>query len=306
MSDVETQNLPTENSVFDNKAHVEKQNLPTGESMFDNITHVEMDFSKYVEEETSFNHKITKTSARSVVLTIFNIFRSFVAIGILTLPYAVSLVGPVIAISAQIIVAVLIYLCIRLVVEVADDSRFKGSNYETLGKLLWGNKGKNVILIALYICSIATFMGGVLFTADFLDFAFCDHLKICGSKTTYLFSAFIVSVLISFIQSLKPFGYISLASTFIIILSLMSITIYNFNYIATTEEDLTSRIGNFQINHFFSFLGIALYTTEGIGLVLPIRSSFGDNKNFSKVFGGTYIFIIWFYIMMGVFSYIVS
>lgn len=289
-------------------ADVEKQNLPTGDSMFNNITHVEMDFSKCVEEETSFNHKITKTSARSVILTVFNIFRSFVAIGILTLPYAVSLVGPVIAITAQVVVAVLIYLCIKLVVEVADDSRFKGSNYETLGKLLWGNKGKNVILIALYICSIATFMGGILFTADFLDFAFCDHdiKSLCGSKMTYLFAAFFVSVLISLIQSLKPFGYISLASTFIIILSLLSITIYNFNYIATTEEDLTMRIGDFQIKHFFSFLGIALYTTEGIGLVLPIRSSFGDNKNFSKVFGGTYIFIIWFYIMMGVFSYIVS
>lgn len=59
-------------------------------------------------------------------------------------------------------------------------------------------------------------------------------------------------------------------------------------------------------NGLLAFLGIALYTTEGIGLVLPLRASFKDNKGFSKVFVGTFIFIVWCYIALGVLSYIVN
>ena len=289
-------------------ADVEKQNLPDRPSIFNNITNVEDDFSQLKETEYSFDHRITRLSKGSVVLTVFNIFRSFVAIGVLTLPYAVSLTGPVIALIAQLIVGFIIYTSVRLLLEVADDISFKGANYETLGKLLWGKVGQRLVLISLYMCSIATFMGGILFTVDFLNFAFCSHdvAAFCGSKPSYLLVAFVVSVIISLVQSLRPFGYISIASTVIIIISLLSLSVYNFHFIATTKEIMKERWTFFNIKNFFSYLGIALYTTEGIALVLPIRASFKDNKSFPKVFTITFVFINFFYILIGVFSYLVS
>lgn len=66
------------------------------------------------------------------------------------------------------------------------------------------------------------------------------------------------------------------------------------------------RLNQFRPQGFLSFLGIALYTTEGIALVLPVRASFKDNKNFSKVFYATFIFIVWCYLTIGVLSYIVN
>ncbi len=63
------------------------------------------------------------------------------------------------------------------------------------------------------------------------------------------------------------------------------------------------RLTKVNFSNFLTFLGIGLYTTEGIGLILPIWASFKDNKNFPKVFTATYVFIIWCYLTLGILSY---
>jgi len=58
----------------------------------------------------------------------------------------------------------------------------------------------------------------------------------------FLVFALIFSVLIGLIQSLKPFGYVSLISTIFIVIALISITLYNVGYIFDTEDDLRPRL----------------------------------------------------------------
>ena len=270
-------------------------------NLFYNVTNRENDFSL----TSSANIKIT--TKKSLFLTIFNIFRAFVAIGVLTLPYAIKLVGPIIGFFGQIFVAILVFLTTECLLEVANDSKFKGANYETLGKLVWGTKGKNLISILIYICSISTAIGAILFTTDFLDHVFCSHeiLSFCNSKIKYLFFSLILALFIALIDSLKPFGYISIISTFVIIITIISITGYNFFFIFEDDSlNFYDRITYTNPLGFFSFLGIALYATEGIGLILPIRSSFKDNKNYDKVFYSTFVAILWCYLTLGIFSFL--
>lgn len=289
-------------------ADVEKVPIAARHSMFNNMTNVEVDFSMDPQSEVTFDQKIKLTSKKSIVLTIFNVFRSFVAIGILTLPYATSLVGPALATFSMLLIALLVYLATDCIIEVADDVKFKGANYETLGRLLWGRVGQQVVIVTLYFCSFACFIGGILFTSDFLDFAFCSHKvdALCHSKVKYLLAAFGLSILISTIQSLKPFGYISIASTFVIIIAVASITVYNVGFVLETRVDLGIRLTEFKIKNFFRFLGIGLYTIEGINLILPIRASFKDNARYPKVLYATFVFVVWCYLILAVMSYIVT
>lgn len=277
-------------------------------SMFNNITDIDAEFSVNNDSEISFNQKIKLTSRKSLILTIFNIFRSFVAIGVLTLPYASSLVGPLIAIPSMLLVSVLVFLATHCIIEIADDSKFKGANYETLGRLLWGKIGQRLIVVILYFVSFACFIGGILFTADFLDFAFCSHNVegLCHSKIKYLLAAFIFSIFISLIQSLKPFGYISIISTIVIMIAIVSITVYNMKFILHTDINLGPRLGEFNIRNFFTFLGIGLYTIEGINLILPIRASYNNNGNYPRVFYSTFVFVVWCYLLLAILSYIVN
>jgi len=164
-----------------------------------------------------------------------------VAIGILSLPFAIKMVGPILGFVGLMVIGIVVFLGTKALLEVADDSKFKGANYEILGKLLWGKIGERIIVILLTVCSISVFMGGILFTVDFLDFAFCSHniQTLCHSKKLYLIFAFTLSMFIALIQSLKPFGYISIISTFFIILSIFSITLYNLEFLFETEIDLS-------------------------------------------------------------------
>lgn len=126
---------------------------------------------------------------------------------------------------------------------------------------------------------MVSFMGGVLFSVDFLTFAFCSHHidSFCHSKKIFLTVSMLVSFGISIIESLKPFGYVSITSTIIIVIAFVSITVYNLIYVMETGDDLSEKLTKFKIMNFFSFFGLAFYTAEGIGLVTPLRATFKDN-----------------------------
>lgn len=80
-----------------------------------------------------------------------------------------------------------------------------------------------------------------------------------------------ISLVTAFIDQLSLFGYLSIISTIFIILSIFSITVSNLSFLIQTSIDLSPRIGQIKISGFLKFLGISLYTTEGICLVLPVR-----------------------------------
>ena len=122
-------------------------------------------------------------------------------------------------------------------------------------------------------------MGGILFSVDFLTFAFCSHHieTFCHSKKIFLTVSMVVSFGISVIESLKPFGYVSVTSNLVIIVAFFSITVYNLIYVLETGDDLSEKLTTFKITNFFSFFGLAFYTAEGIGLVTPLRATFKDN-----------------------------
>lgn len=261
----------------------------------------------YDKSEYSFDQRITKANKKSIILLCFNTFRSFVAIGVLTLPYGVKMVGPVLAFFMLLFIGFLVAITTHFLLEIADDSKFKGSNYEILGKLMWGKAGHRFIISLLFLTSIVTFMGGILFSVDFLTFAFCSHNieKLCGSKNLFLLLSMLSSFMISFVESLRPFGYISIFSTFFILIAFVTITIQNMIFVVQTNQDLTDRLSYFNFKGFFSFFGLAFYTAEGIGLTIPLRATFKDNQGFIKVFYATFTFILWVYITLAILSYIV-
>lgn len=50
----------------------------------------------------------------------------------------------------------------------------------------------------------------------------------------------------------------------------------SIGYILTTDELLLSKVVYFQPLNFFKFFGQVFYASEGVGLILPIRSLFKD------------------------------
>ena len=64
-------------------------------------------------------------------------------------------------------------------------------------------------------------------------------------------------------------------------------------YLFKAQDELVSKIILFESKNFFLFFGQVFYTSEGVGLILPIRSIFKEKNNFNKFFNGTFSIISW-------------
>lgn len=60
------------------------------------------------------------------------------------------------------------------------------------------------------------------------------------------------------------------------IVSFILMVSISIGYILTTDELLLSKVVYFQPLNFFKFFGQVFYASEGVGLILPIRSLFKD------------------------------
>ena len=120
-------------------------------------------------------------------------------------------------------------------------------------------------------------MAAILFTTHFLEFVFCTHNIefLCHDRRIYLFFSFVVSLVIVLVDKLKYFGYISFVSTVIILLALISITIINIVDISKNGFAV-GVFRKFEFKNMFNYFGLVLYAIEGIGLILPNRSSYQD------------------------------
>lgn len=85
----------------------------------------------------------------------------------MSLPYSVSLVGPLLAVILYILIFAAIIICTNLLVDVANQSNFKGDKYETLGELVWGKKGKYFIEATLHATLLFGYIAVIVFTMNY-------------------------------------------------------------------------------------------------------------------------------------------
>lgn len=118
----------------------------------------------------------------------------------------------------------------------------------------------------------------------------------------YLFASFIISLCIVPIESLACFSYISMVALVAIVASILAITLENVN--SYGGERSKSAI-LFDINGFPAFVGISLFTMEGIGMVFPIRSSMSEISGYPKLYRNMMIVVFFVCGIFAVISYAV-
>lgn len=87
----------------------------------------------------------------------------------MSLPFSVSKVGPLLATIYFIIIAIVMVICTYLLIEIADNSWFKGNKYETIGELVWSKKGKYLIDIMLHTTIVFSYVSIISFVIDYFN-----------------------------------------------------------------------------------------------------------------------------------------
>ncbi|KAE8838373.1 hypothetical protein HRS9139_02756 [Pyrenophora teres f. teres] len=236
------------------------------------------------------------------VKTFFTLLKAFIGTGIMFLPKAFKNGGMLFSSITMIMVSAITALCFELLL--STRKRYAGGGYGDLGQIVVGPKFRALILVSITLSQIGFVCAGLIFTADNLA-SFLDAVS--QAKEPLSTNALIgiqIAVLIpmSFIRNISKLGPAALLADVFILIGLTYIYWYDISWISKMGGFHPS-VELFNPRDFTMTIGSAIFTFEGIGLILPIQSSMKQPEHFSKLLYLVMIIITVIFTSVGVLCY---
>ncbi|KAL6876972.1 transmembrane amino acid transporter protein [Trichoderma novae-zelandiae] len=213
----------------------------------------------------------------STVKTFFTLLKAFIGTGILFLPKAFRNGGILFSSLALISVSLVNCFCFRLLL----DCRHKyGGGYGDIGEAVVGSRFRSLILASIAISQLGFVCSGIIFTAENLFSFFSavtkgvSHLGVSG----LIALQFLPLIPLALIRNISKLGPVALVADAFILIGLVYIWYYDIGSLA--RHGMAPSVKLFNPSDFPLTLGSAIFTFEGIGLILPIQSSMKKPHHF--------------------------
>lgn len=228
------------------------------------------------------------------------LLKSFVGTGVLFLPKAYLNGGMMFSNLILLGVAMLSYYCFILLV--STRLKVEGS-FGDMGGILYGKWLRILILSSVALSQIGFVSAYIVFTSQNLQ-AFVLAVTDCGDwidiKVMVLMQL-IIFLPLSLIRDISKLGGTALVADFFILLGL--IYLYYYDIFTLAQNHGVADIVNFNPRDWTLFIGTAIFTFEGVGLIIPIQESMRKPTDFPRVLAGVMIVITVVFISMGALSY---
>jgi proton-coupled amino acid transporter len=228
------------------------------------------------------------------------LLKSFVGTGVLFLPKAFLNGGMLFSCLVLLFVASLSYYCFLLLVStrIAVPASFGGMGYK-----LYGTPMRALINFSLVISQIGFASAYIVFVSENLQ-AFI--LAVSNCKTFISIKYLILMQMIIFLplslyRNIQNIQKIAIVADIFILLGLLYL--YYYDIFTITSQHGVADIHMFNRNDWTLFIGTAIFTFEGIGLIIPIQESMSQPKKFPGVLGFVMIIITVVFTSMGALSY---
>jgi len=236
------------------------------------------------------------------VKTFFTLLKAFIGTGIMFLPKAFKNGGMLFSSITMIMVSAITALCFELLL--ATRKRYGGGGYGDLGQIVVGPRFRALILVSITLSQIGFVCAGLIFTADNLA-SFLDavtHTTEPLSTNALIGIQIAVLIPMSFIRNISKLGPAALLADVFILIGLTYIYWYDISWISKMGGFHPS-IELFNPRDFTLTIGSAIFTFEGIGLILPIQSSMKEPEHFSKLLYIVMLIITVIFTSVGVLCY---
>ncbi|KAL8342523.1 hypothetical protein RB598_004083 [Gaeumannomyces tritici] len=237
--------------------------------------------------------KATPMSAAAVLL------KSFVGTGVLFLPRAYLNGGMLFSNLVLLGVAALSYYCFVLLV--TTRLKVEGS-FGDIGGILYGKWMRLLILTSIVISQVGFVAAYIVFTSENLQ-AFILAVSDCKTMidVKYLIlMQMIIFLPFSLLRDINKLGFTALIADAFIVIGLAYLFYYD---VLTLNTNGLADITMFNQKDWTLFIGTAIFTFEGIGLIIPIQESMKDPRKFPKVMFAIMIIITTIFVTMGAVSY---
>ncbi|KAF2842789.1 hypothetical protein M501DRAFT_984976 [Patellaria atrata CBS 101060] len=244
--------------------------------------------------------KKTKARTATALDATLMLLKSFVGTGVLFLPRAFLNGGMLFSVLVLLFVSLLSYYCFILLVS----TRLKHErSFGDLGQLLYGNWMRHLINFSLVISQMGFTSAYIVFVSENLQ-AFILAVTDCRTliEIKYLILMQMVIFLpVSLFRNITRIKTMALVADGFIVLGLLYL--YYYDIFTLSINHGIADIAAFNSQSWTLFIGTAIFTFEGIGLIIPIQESMKNPKQFPSVLAGVMVGITVIFVSMGALSY---
>jgi proton-coupled amino acid transporter len=228
------------------------------------------------------------------------LLKSFVGTGVLFLPRAYLNGGMMFSNVVLLLIAIFSYYCFILLVSVRLKVK---ASFGDMGGIIFGKHFRNMINFSLVISQIGFSSAYIVFVGENLQ-AFIEAVSHCKTSIDIkwvILMQMIIFLPLSLYRNINHIQKMALAADLFILLGLVYIYFYDVKTIV--HQGGISDIEDFNPKDWTLFIGTAIFTFEGIGLIIPIQGSMKDPGKFPKVLASVMIIVSVVMISIGALSY---
>ncbi|KAI4176947.1 MAG: hypothetical protein LQ343_000804 [Gyalolechia ehrenbergii] len=222
-----------------------------------------------------------KPGDAGITKSFFTLLKAFIGTGIMFLPKAFNNGG--ILFSAVTLITVSLLSCLSFHLLLLCRKRY-GGGYGEIGSAIGGSKLRSLILASITLSQIGFVCSGIIFIAEnlrsFLNAVSPRPTVVIGTKALIAMQL-VVLIPLSLIRDISRLGPAALLADVFIFIGLFYIWYYDIATLATSGMHPSVQLFNPQA--FTLTVGSAIFTFEGIGLILPIQSSMAEPSKFPRL-----------------------
>lgn len=240
--------------------------------------------------------KATNSATGAVLL----LLKSFVGTGVLFLPRAFLNGGMIFSSAVLVAVSLLSYYCFILLVRTR--LKFNGS-FGDIGGALYGKHMRRIILGSIVLSQIGFVSAYIVFVSTNMQ-AFVLAVSKCKSFIDIklmILMQLIIFLPLSFIRDISKLGFTALVADVFILLGL--IYLYGYDIMSIVDQGGVADIKPFNPSSWTLFIGTAIFTYEGVGLIIPIQESMKRPQQFPSVLAFVMVIVTVVFLSAGALGY---
>lgn len=274
---------------------------------------IEEDLEEAIESETETSSLLARERGvrkerstkhqTSTVKAVLLLLKSFVGTGVLFLPKAFHNGGWGFSSLCLLFCAILSYYCFILLIVTKDKVGVNG--YGEMGAKLYGNKMKLCILQSIALSQIGFSAAYTVFTATNLKVFFENVMnweEDALSVGVYIWLQALIFVPLALTRNIAKLSGTALIADLFILLGLVYVYYYSTYYVIANGIATNTMVW-FNKSSWSLFIGTAIFTFEGIGLLIPIQESMKYPHQFQGSLSGVMIIVTIIFISCGLICY---
>jgi proton-coupled amino acid transporter len=241
-----------------------------------------------------------KSATSSTLKSFFTLLKAFVGTGIMFLPKAFDNGGMLFSSITMVVVSAVTMVAFHLLLACKVRT---GGGYGNIGEAIAGPRMRTLILCSITISQIGFVCSGIVFVAENLTsfLAAVTHGRSLISPTMIILMQILVLIPLSYIRNMAKLGAVALLADVFILIGVTYIYWYDIVHIAS--EGINPTVVLFNPSKYTLMIGAAIFTFEGIGLILPIQSSMAKPQHFEWLLGVVMFLITIIFTTVGMLCY---